>query len=119
MLSTIRSARISLSAARYFSATSITRTTAGYGDPQDEKIVNKTPTPKDSHPSSQPDPHPKGKGKGTGSSSGMTDPEVAGKTGLGKSGEDKKVKDKEVKETKKIGEKPEKEEVGGAGVIGG
>lgn len=49
----------------------------------------------------------------------MTDPEVAGKTGLGKSGEDKKVKDKEVKETKKIGEKPEKEEVGGAGVIGG
>lgn len=92
--------RFRVPAARLFSTSPITRTAAGYGDPQDEKIANKTPTPK---PSSQPEPY-------QGKSTGTTDPEVAG---------DKQVTEKEIKETKKIGKKPEKEEVGGAGVIGG
>ena len=106
---------------RNLTSSSILRTSAGYGDPQDEKIANQTPQPnadpkEQTFPSSQPDPHPHGKGKSTGTTSGLTDPEVAGKSG-GKA--DKEVTEKEIIETKKIGQQPKKEEVGGAGVIGG
>lgn len=108
--------------ARTIYSTSILRTSAGYGDPQDEKIENQTPksqTKKDGSghevaggkPSSSADPHPDGQGKGTGVTGGTTDPEI--KPLEGNSNEDKKVSAKETKETKKIGEDPKQEEVGG------
>ncbi|WWC92797.1 uncharacterized protein L201_007756 [Kwoniella dendrophila CBS 6074] len=107
--------------ARPFTTTPLRRTTAGYGDPQDEKADNHTPLP-----SSTPDPHPEGQGKGPGKRTGTTDPEVAqgnvgnagGKKGSGDSAKEN-VSGQEIKETKKIGEEPKKEEVGGAGPIGG
>jgi len=118
-------------------------TTAGYGDPQDEKADNHTPTP-----ASSADPKPKGQGKGPKTKSGTTDPEVKPKSKsssskskgttdksttktddamkkTGNAGGDggkrsKKTPDeKEIKETKKVGEAPKKEEVDGAGPIGG
>lgn len=113
--------------------TPLLRTATGYGDPQDEKIENKTPQPntsKDSgghsvaggKPSSASDP----------SSGGTTDPEVgAKKTKKGKTGSaggkkngassssDDHASGQEIRETKKVGESPKNEEVGGAGVIGG
>jgi hypothetical protein len=104
--------------ARHIHATAYRATSAGYGDPQDEKAENKTPLP-----SSTPDPKPKGQGKGPGSTSGSTDPEVRQKTGnAGGDGGNRSAStpnEKQVKETKKIGEEPKKEEVGGAGPIGG
>jgi hypothetical protein len=98
---------ISTSAPRY--------TTAGYGDPQDEKIENNTPTPGST-------PHPTQKGAQQSNQSGSTDPEVAQKTGnagSSSSGSEKSHEGTEVKETKKIGEQAKEEEVGGAGPIGG
>ena len=124
---------------RSIHSSALVRASAGYGDPQDEKIENNTPTP-----SSTPDPQPAGQGKGTKSQSGTTDPEVkpkkktkskssSSKESDGKSVEEKTgnaggdggartkktPSEKEIKETKKIGEEPKKEEVGGAGPIGG
>jgi len=107
---------------RQFHPSITSHTTTGYGDPQDEKIENNTPTPK---PASSTDPHPDGQGKGPGTKSGSTDPEVgAGKVGSaggakGAGGKDAKVNAKEMRETKKVGEDPKHEEVGGAGVTGG
>ena len=109
-----------LRSARGFTSSPLVKTTAGYGDPQDEKADNKTPTP---IPSSSSDPHPKGHGKGVGTSGGTTDPEVKTKTGNaggdGKNRSSQTPSESEIKETKKVGEKPKKEEVGGAGPIGG
>jgi hypothetical protein len=86
-------------------------TSAGYGDPQDEKIQNETPTPSST-------PHP--------TQRGSTDPErteasVESVTGnkSGKEGQSKNSDKSEVKETKSVGEKPKQEKVGGAGPIGG
>ncbi|WWC73700.1 uncharacterized protein I206_107672 [Kwoniella pini CBS 10737] len=107
--------------ARPLHSTTLRLSTAGYGDPQEEKAENHTPTP-----SSTPDPKPAGQGKGPGSQSGTTDPEVGqgivgnagGKKGAGDSANEN-VSGQEIKETKKVGEDPKKEEVGGAGPIGG
>ena len=136
MLSTLRPVRAlvnpfsAIAASRKISTTQYLRA-AGYGDTPMEKATNpndnstghnKNENEDASAPSSQPDPHPQGKGKGTGSSSGMTDPEVGKKTGNAggqKGAGDKMVTEKETRETKKIGSDPKKEEVGGAGVIGG
>jgi len=116
---------------RYFHPSIPSSTTAGYGDPQSEKIKNYTPTPK---PSSSADPQPDGQGKGAGQKSGSTDPEVSAKSGTaegnkgevgnaggepGAGGGGENVKEKQFRETKKVGEDPKKEEVGGAGVTGG
>ncbi|WRT69691.1 uncharacterized protein IL334_006681 [Kwoniella shivajii] len=111
----------SVSIARTIHSTAFRATTAGYGDPQDEKADNHTPTP-----SSSTDPKPNGQGKGPGTTSGTTDPEVK-KGSVGNAGGEKGAGDKskenvsgqEVRETKKIGEEPKKEETGGAGPIGG
>ncbi|WVQ96039.1 hypothetical protein IAU59_003139 [Kwoniella sp. CBS 9459] len=130
--------------ARSLHATAFRATTTGYGDPTDEKAANDTPLP-----SSTPDPKPNGQGKGPGTQSGSTDPEVgageykSGSSGsssssssgsssgskgsVGNAGGEKGAGDaakenvtaSEIKETKKIGEEPKKEEVGGAGPIGG
>jgi hypothetical protein len=95
---------------RTLSSTSARHTSAGYGDPQDEKIENNTPTPSST-------PHPTQKGS--------TDPEVTDSvesvTGnkSGKEGKSKGHEQREVKETKKLGEDAKSEEVGGAGPIGG
>jgi hypothetical protein len=110
--------------ARTLHSTSLLRTQAGYGDPQDEKIENKTPmsqTKTDQHghevasgsgkPSSSADPQPEGQGKGTGTTGGTTDPEI--KPLEQNANEDKKASGQEIKETKKVGEDPKKEEVGG------
>lgn len=110
---------------RAIHTTPLVRTQAGYGDPQDEKIQNETPksqASKDQHghevagggggkPSSSADPHPEGQGKGTGVTSGTTDPEIKPLENI--ANEDKKASGQEVKETKKVGEDPKKEEVGG------
>jgi len=121
-------------ASRQISSTPFLRTAAGYGDPSEEKIDNNTPTP-----SSTPDPKPNGQGQGTKSTSGTTDPEVKPKQSGGEAKESKAPKgqstgnaggdkgertsknpdEQDIKETKKIGEEPKKEEVGGAGPIGG
>ncbi|KAK4688535.1 hypothetical protein P7C73_g1565, partial [Tremellales sp. Uapishka_1] len=82
------------SSVRYLGTTPSLFTTAGYGDPQDEKMDNNTPTP-----ASTPDPQPQGQGKGPGSQSGTTDPEVSGAQ-----------KSSTTHETKKIGEQPKEEE---------
>lgn len=129
---------------RTLHTSSIRRTTAGYGDPQDEKMENHTPTP-----ASSADPKPQGQGKGPKTKSGTTDPEVKPKSKskspsskkgtsdksttktddalkkTGNAGGDggkrsaKTPDEKEIKETKKVGEAPKKEEVDGAGPIGG
>lgn len=128
-------------AARSIHSTTLLRTTAGYGDPQDEKADNHTPTPTAGKPSSSADPQPEGKGKGTKSTSGTTDPEVKPKKSSSsskKNSDSKSVEEKtgnaggdggartkktpseqEIKETKKVGEEPKNEKVGGAGPIGG
>lgn len=99
-----------------FSSTPNRLSTAGYGDPPDEKADNHTPTP-----SSTPDPKPAGQ---SGNQSGSTDPEVGGvgsgggKQGAGDKGNED-VSGSEIRETKKIGEEPKKEENGGDGPIGG
>ncbi|WWC95823.1 hypothetical protein V866_002689 [Kwoniella sp. B9012] len=113
------SSRVAL--ARPLHSTALRRTQAGYGDPQDEKADNHTPLP-----SSTPDPHPAGQGKGPGTKTGTTDPEVGkgavgnagGKKGAGDASKEN-VSGQDIKETKKVGEEPKKEEVGGAGPIGG
>ena len=119
-----------LTAHRAFHRTSVAFTSTGYGDPPDEKANNQTPTP-----SSTPDPKPDGKSKAT------TDPEVSGKSkgkqgdgegpkaqtggvgsGGGKQGtgsKDEGMSGQEIRQTKKIGEEPQNEEVGGAGPKGG
>lgn len=114
--------------ARTLHSTSLLRTQAGYGDPQDEKIENKTPmsqTKTDQHghevasgsgkPSSSADPQPEGQGKGTGTTGGTTDPEI--KPLEQNANEDKKASGQEIKETKKVGEDPKKEEVGGMFIL--
>lgn len=112
--------RPSTSAVRYFRTTPTALASAGYGDPPDEKADNHTPTP-----SSTPDPQPAGQGQQPGTKSGTTDPEVAkGSTGSGGSekgagGGAGEVGASEIRETKKIGQEPKKEEVGGTGPIGG
>ena len=115
---------------RSIQTSTVLRTSTGYGDPPDEKAANETPTP-----SSTPDPKQAGK-------SNTTDPEVGGKksgrkgqgpgvkagsatnaTGRASKSQDKgkdgEVDAQQIRETKKVGEDPKKEEVGGAGVIGG
>jgi len=114
------------------------RAAAGYGDPQDERIKNETPTP-----ATTPDPKPAGSKSGPKTKSGTTDPEVKPKKSTKKS-EPKEAKEtktkakstgnaggdkgertnenpseKDVVETKKVGESPKLEEVGGSGPIGG
>lgn len=114
--------------ARTLHSTSLLRTQAGYGDPQDEKIENRTPksqTKTDQHghevasgtgkPSSAADPHPDGQGKGMGSTGGTTDPEI--KPLEQNANEDKKHSGQEIKETKKVGQDPKKEEVGGEFIL--
>jgi hypothetical protein len=93
---------------RLLSSSTPLRTTAGYGDPQDEKMDNHTPTP-----ASTPDPQPQGQGKGVGQKSGTTDPEI------GQSGKKEGVAgEQEIRETKKIGEEPKQEQDGGAPIGG-
>lgn len=126
-------------AARPLSSSAIIRTSAGYGDPQDEKIENRTPLGKSST-----DPERKqgrtetiatnqGEGTSTGSgsasgghggdnsSSGSSKGSVGsqgGKEGAGnKAKED--VSAQEIRETKKIGEEPKNTAEGGAGPKGG
>ena len=105
---------------RYLRTTPTALSSAGYGDPQDEKADNHTPTP-----SSTPDPQPGGQGKRPGEKTGSTDPEIAkGSTGSaggekGAGGKSGGVEANEIRETKKIGEQPKREEAGGAGPIGG
>ena len=112
-----------LSRTRTLRTTSNLRTSTGYGDPPDEKANNITPTP-----SSTPDPK-------SGGSTSTTDPEVGeggnsnvkageatnkgGKEGGSGASGDGEISGKQIRETKKIGEDPKEEEVGGAGVIGG
>ena len=113
---------------RAFSNTIVRLTQTGYGDPQDERIDNYTPTPKGGSagkPSSSVDPQPDGQGTGAGQQSSTTDPEVkpkettnaGGDTGMG--GDEGQIPEKQTKQTKKIGEDAKDEEVGGAGPIGG
>ncbi|WWD20309.1 hypothetical protein CI109_104785 [Kwoniella shandongensis] len=117
---TLRPLTTRLSLTRSFQTTTLRSTTAGYGDPQDEKADNYTPTP-----ASTADPQPNGQGQGVGQKSGTTDPEVGKVTGNagGEKGAGSKEKEdvsgQEIKETKKVGEEPKKEEVGGSGPIGG
>jgi hypothetical protein len=94
----------------------------GYGDHQSERIENETPLPKGKAGG------PKAKsGHATSGQKPATDKESSrnkggvsvGNAGGKKRGGGSKVPEKEVKETKKIGEDPKKEEVGGAGPIGG
>lgn len=107
---------------RSFTSSPPRATSTGYGDPPEEKAANETPTP-----SSTADPQPGGQGKGPGKQSGTTDPEVGNSSGTGSAGgkkgagsaENEAVTGKEIRETKKVGEEPKKEEVGGAGPIGG
>lgn len=107
-------------AVRHFRTTPTYLSSAGYGDPQDEKADNHTPTA-----SSTPDPQPGGQGKPAGTQTGSTDPEVAtgntgsagGQAGAGGGMEGSKASD--IRETKKIGEDPKLEQVNGEGPIGG
>ena len=108
------------SSIRCFRTTPAKLASAGYGDPQDEKVDNHTPTA-----SSTPDPQPGGQGKGPGSQTGTTDPEVA-KGSTGSAGGEKGagsaaagVSASEIRETKKIGEDPKKEHSSETGPIGG
>ncbi|CAD6579314.1 MAG: hypothetical protein TREMPRED_002445 [Tremellales sp. Tagirdzhanova-0007] len=108
------------SSIRYFRTTRPNLASAGYGDPQDEKADNHTPTA-----SSTPDPQPGGQGKGPGSQTGTTDPEIA-KGSTGSAGGEKgagsdagNVSASEIRETKKIGEDPKKEGASEVGPIGG
>lgn len=97
------------------------RTTAGYGDPQDEKAANHTPTPggksstdqqMKSHSGTETAKTPAGQGKGGAVRS------AGGKSGAGDQAKEE-VTEKDIKETKKIGEEPKNTEEGGAGPKGG
>ncbi|WVF68492.1 hypothetical protein IAT40_003259 [Kwoniella sp. CBS 6097] len=131
--------------ARSLQSTAFRATTTGYGDPTDEKAANDTPLPSSTP---DPKPKGQGKGPGTktgstdpevgageyksgnsGSSSGTSSGSssssskgsvgnAGGEKGAGNAAEEN-VSANEIKETKKIGEEPKKEEVGGAGPIGG
>jgi hypothetical protein len=105
------------------------RTQTGYGDPTGERIDNETPLPKgkkegpkakSGHATSSTEPAKEeagGLSRDTGGKGG-------GKGGLGNSGGKPGAgrdssSEKQIRETKKVGQDPKKEEVGGAGPIGG
>ena len=99
---------------RALSTTPARFTTAGYGDPQDEKIENKTPGIKGKGGSSTAPEMKESKqegGQGEVKSQG-------GKSGARDKGKEE-VSAKDIRETKKIGEEPKKTEEGGAGPKGG
>lgn len=99
------------SAARSFSSTPLRKTTAGYGDPQDEKIANETPGIKQqSSTAPEMKSHSGTEGGGVGS--------AGGKAGAGDQAKED-VTAKDIRETKKVGEEPKKTEEGGAGPKGG
>lgn len=103
--------RLSRSSVRSFSSTPLRKTTAGYGDPQDEKMANETPGIKQqSSTGSEMKSHSGTEGGGVGSQ--------GGKAGAGDKGKED-VTAKDIRETKKIGEEPKKTEEGGAGPKGG
>ncbi|OCF35215.1 hypothetical protein I317_02269 [Kwoniella heveanensis CBS 569] len=133
---------------RSLHATALRATQTGYGDPTDEKAANDTPLPSstpDPNPSGQgkgpgsktgvTDPEVgntageyKSGGSGSSSSSSSSSGSGSGSTGsVGNAGGEKgagnaaeeHVSSSEIKETKKVGQDPKKEEVGGAGPIGG
>lgn len=95
------------------------RTTAGYGDPTEEKAANETPTPggktstdqsMKSHSGTETAQTSKGEGgavRSAGGASGAGDREK------------EEVSAQDIRETKKIGEEPKKTEEGGAGPKGG
>lgn len=102
------------STSRALSTTATRFTTAGYGDPQDEKIENRTPGIKGKEGASTAPEMKESKqegGKGSVGSQG-------GKEGAGDKGKED-VSAKEIRQTKKIGEEPKNTEEGGAGPKGG
>lgn len=97
------------------------RTTAGYGDPTDEKAANHTPTPggktstdpsMKSHSGTETAKPTEVQGEGG---------PVRSAGGASKAGDRAKeeVSGKDIRETKKIGEEPKNTEEGGAGPKGG
>ena len=115
---------------RGLSSTALRRTSAGYGDPQDEKIENKTPTPQAAKPSSASKSGAQSADKGT------TDPETAraakasgnaprtqggsvGNAGGEEGSGGSQVDAQQLRETKKVGEEPKQTTEGGAGPKGG
>jgi len=98
---------------RALSTTATRFTTAGYGDPQDEKIENKTPGIKGQGGSTAPEMKESKQSNGKGSVGSQ-----GGKEGAGDKGKEE-VSAKDIRETKKIGEEPKKTEEGGAGPKGG
>jgi hypothetical protein len=114
-LPTLRSSfpRRLATSSRAFTTTPTRFTTAGYGDPQDEKIENRTPGIKGKNASTAPEmkENKQEGGKGKVGSGG-------GKEGAGdKAKED--VTAGEIRQTKKIGEEPKNTQEGGAGPKGG
>ncbi|GFZ49623.1 hypothetical protein JCM24511_07024 [Saitozyma sp. JCM 24511] len=103
----------------------VVRTQTGYGDPSGERIDNETPLPKgknegpkarSGHATSSTEPAKEdasGLSRDTGGKGGVGN--AGGKPGAGGD----RSSEKQIRETKKIGEDPKKEEVGGAGPIGG
>ncbi|RSH93310.1 hypothetical protein EHS25_007664 [Saitozyma podzolica] len=106
----------------------VLRTQTGYGDPSGERIDNQTPLPKgknqgpkarSGHATSSTEP---AKGETRGLSRDTAG--KGGKGGVGNAGGKPgaggdRSSEKEIRETKKVGEDPKKEEIGGAGPIGG
>jgi hypothetical protein len=117
-------------AMRPLSTSAIVRTSAGYGDPQDEKIENKTPLGKSStdpeNKQGRTETIPTNGGNGStsgghGGSSGSSKGAVGsqgGKEGAGNQAKED-VSGQEIRETKKIGEEPKNTAEGGAGPKGG
>jgi hypothetical protein len=98
---------------RPLSTTATRFTTAGYGDPQDEKIENKTPGIKGQGGSTAPEMKEAKQSNGRGKVGSQ-----GGNEGAGDKGKEE-VSAKDIRETKKIGEEPKKTEEGGAGPKGG
>lgn len=122
--------------ARPLSTSAILRTSAGYGDPQDEKIENQTPLGKSStdgeRKKGRTESIPTNQGSGDATSSGGHGGETSGSSGSsqgsvgsqgGKEGAGNQAKEdvsaQEIRETKKIGEEPKNTAEGGAGPKGG
>lgn len=104
---------------RTISSTPIRFTTAGYGDPQDEKIENETPGIKQQSSTAPEMKSHSGTESGSSSSGGKGEVKSqGGAAGAGDKGKED-VSAKDIRETKKIGQEPKKTEEGGAGPKGG
>jgi hypothetical protein len=106
---------------RTISSTPTRFTTAGYGDPQDEKMANETPGIKQQSTTAPEMKSHSGTETSSGSSSKGGKGEVksqGGAEGAGDKGKED-VSAKDIRETKKIGSEPKNTEEGGAGPKGG